>query len=227
MSWLVYALVARVAPQPPRHRGSQAPAATWRRPRGVQEAAGTRPPAAPPAARLGGVCHACAANSPRYYSHPPPPPLPRSKYLLGNTHRVTVVMLPDGELSKKTEDQERARLEAAAAALGDKEVRGLAGYDYTGARCRGLASGLACAAPRSRPACHSRPQAVEQRPLVATEPPPQLERIIEETAALKERQETPDPPEALTCIPSLQLSDIPKTVTKVGGLRAYSSCKVV
>ena len=31
-------------------------------------------------------------------------------------------MLPDAELAKKTEDAERARLEAARAALGDAEV---------------------------------------------------------------------------------------------------------
>eukprot|EP00775_Hariotina_reticulata_P005466 gene5466-5701_t len=43
----------------------------------------------------------------------------------------------------------------------------------------------------------------------------QLLDVAAETAALKERQETPDSPEALTCIPSLQLSDIPKTITKV------------
>ncbi|MEW5297561.1 MAG: hypothetical protein WDW36_000765 [Sanguina aurantia] len=35
------------------------------------------------------------------------------------------------------------------------------------------------------------------------------------TQELKERQETPDTPEALTCMPSLQLSDIPTTITKV------------
>lgn len=33
----------------------------------------------------------------------------------------------------------------------------------------------------------------------------QLQQVVSETAALKERQETPDPPEALTCIPSLKV----------------------
>ena len=51
-------------------------------------------------------------------------------------------------------------------------------------------------------------------------PPPvlcalQLEGVVQETQALKERQETPDSPEALTCMPSLQLSDIKKSITKV------------
>eukprot|EP00877_Chromochloris_zofingiensis_P003328 jgi/Chrzof1/12997/Cz07g15220.t1 len=86
-----------------------------------------------------------------------------SKYLLNNGHRVTVVLLPDSELAKRTEEQEKARLAAAKAAMGNDEV----------------------------------------------------EQVIAETAALKERQETPDPPEALTCIPSLQLSDIPRTITKI------------
>jgi Zn-dependent M16 (insulinase) family peptidase len=43
----------------------------------------------------------------------------------------------------------------------------------------------------------------------------QLEGVVQETQALKERQETPDSPEALTCMPSLQLSDIKKSITKV------------
>ncbi|KAG2493609.1 hypothetical protein HYH03_008126 [Edaphochlamys debaryana] len=43
----------------------------------------------------------------------------------------------------------------------------------------------------------------------------QVEEVVANTAALKELQETPDPPEALACIPALQLSDIPPTITKV------------
>ncbi|GIL59926.1 hypothetical protein Vafri_14582 [Volvox africanus] len=43
----------------------------------------------------------------------------------------------------------------------------------------------------------------------------QLDAVVENTSALKELQETPDPPEALACIPALQLSDIPPTITKV------------
>eukprot|EP00884_Botryococcus_braunii_P006457 jgi/Botrbrau1/15812/Bobra.40_1s0001.1 len=42
-----------------------------------------------------------------------------------------------------------------------------------------------------------------------------IEGIIEKTRELKERQETPDPPEALTCIPSLELSDIPKEASSI------------
>lgn len=36
-----------------------------------------------------------------------------------------------------------------------------------------------------------------------------LAAVAAETAALKERQETPDPPDALACVPCLSLSDIP------------------
>jgi Zn-dependent M16 (insulinase) family peptidase len=43
----------------------------------------------------------------------------------------------------------------------------------------------------------------------------QLEGIVANTHALKEIQETPDTPEALQCVPTLQLSDIPKSITKV------------
>lgn len=43
----------------------------------------------------------------------------------------------------------------------------------------------------------------------------QVGAIIANTAELKRLQETPDPPEALKCIPTLQLSDIPRLITKV------------
>uniref|UniRef100_A0A383WCE6 Peptidase M16C associated domain-containing protein n=1 Tax=Tetradesmus obliquus TaxID=3088 RepID=A0A383WCE6_TETOB len=85
------------------------------------------------------------------------------RFLLDNPHRISVVMLPDSALAAKTEEGEKARLEAIRAQLSEQE----------------------------------------------------LKQVVAETAALKERQETPDPPEALTCIPSLQLSDIPKTITKI------------
>ena len=38
---------------------------------------------------------------------------------------------------------------------------------------------------------------------------------MEETKELKLRQETPDSPEALRCVPSLALSDIPKEPVRV------------
>lgn len=43
----------------------------------------------------------------------------------------------------------------------------------------------------------------------------EVERVVAETKALKKRQETPDSPEALASIPSLQLSDIPREVSTV------------
>ncbi|CAI5508537.1 unnamed protein product [Closterium sp. Naga37s-1] len=42
-----------------------------------------------------------------------------------------------------------------------------------------------------------------------------LEKLVEATKELKERQETPEPPEALRCVPSLQLEDIPKQPVQV------------
>ena len=50
-------------------------------------------------------------------------------------------------------------------------------------------------------------------------PPHQLLDVIRNTEELKLLQETPDPPEALKCIPTLQLSDIPATVTIVPTVR--------
>ena len=42
-----------------------------------------------------------------------------------------------------------------------------------------------------------------------------LDVLIEETKALKEMQETPDPPDSLSCVPRLELSDIPKETLKI------------
>ncbi|KAL6779083.1 PREP1 [Auxenochlorella protothecoides x Auxenochlorella symbiontica] len=41
----------------------------------------------------------------------------------------------------------------------------------------------------------------------------EVEATIQATRELKERQETPDTPESLACVPLLHLSDIPKTIT--------------
>ena len=43
----------------------------------------------------------------------------------------------------------------------------------------------------------------------------QVEKVVKETEELKKRQATPDSPEALSCIPSLQLSDIPKQAAPI------------
>lgn len=45
--------------------------------------------------------------------------------------------------------------------------------------------------------------------------PEEIENVIKETRELKLRQETPDSPEALRCVPGLAISDIPKTVASV------------
>lgn len=42
-----------------------------------------------------------------------------------------------------------------------------------------------------------------------------MKDVVEATKELKKRQATPDPPEALACIPSLQLSDIPKEAAAI------------
>ncbi|KAK9810180.1 hypothetical protein WJX72_006221 [[Myrmecia] bisecta] len=85
------------------------------------------------------------------------------KYLLENTHRVTVEMLPDSELAQQQEAEEKAKLAARQKAMSAEE----------------------------------------------------LQETVQKTEELKLRQETPDPPEALGCIPSLQLSDIPKQASTI------------
>ncbi|CAG9466039.1 unnamed protein product [Pedinophyceae sp. YPF-701] len=42
-----------------------------------------------------------------------------------------------------------------------------------------------------------------------------INEVIKATAELRERQETPDPPQALACMPSLSLADIPREITSV------------
>jgi len=82
------------------------------------------------------------------------------RFLLDNTHRVTVVLTPDTGLGAAQEAEEAARVAAAAAGM-------------------------------------------------------DLAAVAAETAALKERQETPDTPAALACVPSLALADIPKAAPEV------------
>lgn len=43
----------------------------------------------------------------------------------------------------------------------------------------------------------------------------QVTSVVKSTEELKKRQATPDSPEALACIPSLQLSDIPKEAATI------------
>jgi Zn-dependent M16 (insulinase) family peptidase len=85
------------------------------------------------------------------------------RFLLDNPHRVTVELRPDAALGAAQEAAERARLDAAAAAM----------------------------APAARAG------------------------VAADTAALRERQETPDAPEALACMPALRLADIPREAARV------------
>jgi Zn-dependent M16 (insulinase) family peptidase len=43
----------------------------------------------------------------------------------------------------------------------------------------------------------------------------ELEEVIKTTRELKDRQETPDRPEALACVPTLHISDIPKQISTI------------
>lgn len=79
------------------------------------------------------------------------------RFLLENTHRVSVELEPDAGLGEEVEQEEAERLAAFKSALSAGE----------------------------------------------------LAQLMRDTAALRERQETPDPPEALQCVPSLTLQDLP------------------
>ena len=80
------------------------------------------------------------------------------KYLLDNSHKVTLYLEPDKALAKATEEEEKARIVSETKALGEED----------------------------------------------------LAKLVENTKLLKKKQETPDTPEALKCVPSLSVSDIPK-----------------
>ncbi|CAH8261026.1 unnamed protein product [Arabidopsis lyrata] len=85
------------------------------------------------------------------------------KFILNNSHRVTIEMQPDPEKATQEEVEEKNILEKIKAAMTEEDLAELA-------------------------------------------------RATEE---LKLKQETPDPPEALRCVPSLNLGDIPKEPTYV------------
>ena len=85
------------------------------------------------------------------------------QFLLNNTHKVTVELTPDTQLSARREAGEQAKLQAKRSTMGAAD----------------------------------------------------LDALFAATEALKTRQETPDSPEAVACVPSLRLGDIPKEPTTV------------
>ncbi|PSC73335.1 presequence protease chloroplastic mitochondrial-like [Micractinium conductrix] len=85
------------------------------------------------------------------------------KFLLDNTHRVTVELRPDAKLSDEIESAEAAALQAAQGVMGEGD----------------------------------------------------LQQVVAATQELKEKQETPDAPEALACIPPLALSDLPTKISTI------------
>lgn len=82
--------------------------------------------------------------------------------LVSNSHRTTVILKPDRELSEKRAKQERERLGKDREAMTGDEIN----------------------------------------------------KVIEDTSVLKERQETPDSPEALATIPMLEREDLDKQIRR-------------
>jgi hypothetical protein len=76
---------------------------------------------------------------------------------------------------------------------------------------RGLGAMHACIAltPARPILCREAEEAARLAAVAAAMAPSDFERIAADAATLLERQATPDSPEALACIPSLQLSDLP------------------
>lgn len=85
------------------------------------------------------------------------------KYLLDNSHKVTLFLEPDMDLAKQTEEEEKERVKSEMTKLSSDE----------------------------------------------------LAKVKENTELLKKKQETPDSPEALKCVPSLSVADIEKEAKKL------------
>ena len=103
--------------------------------------------------------------------------------LLDNNHKVTVVLEPSTTLEKETEDEEKEKLKNAREVMNQEKVTG----------------SFALFQP-----VHT--YNVSLYPHL----PAQIKEIISATKFLKEKQETPDPPELLATVPSLSLDDVPE-----------------
>lgn len=148
-----------------------------------------------------------------------------------------MVLLPDPALGPKVDGEEKEKLAAYRKGLGPQEVgqggwgaggqgrgRGRVGGELRGRL--GGRQGVACCCVAGCPqACPCLAARLLLPPACLPASPPawpraavralQAEAIVANTHALKKLQETPDSADALACVPSLKLSDIPKTITKV------------
>ena len=177
------------------------------------------------------------------------------KHLLGNPHRVTLELLPDGALGAATEAAEREKCERKKGSMSPAEARtplsphhGDAGActppnTHTRQKTSGGPPRHVAGAPLGAPMSplpsrrwgrpkpqHSRcrgrsvqcsssvmwfitDRSTRIRPYLRVFR--QVEALVKATHELKERQETPDSPEALRCMPSLALADIPRESKRV------------
>jgi presequence protease len=138
------------------------------------------------------------------------------KYLVKNTHRVTVELRPDSALGAKTDQEEKAKLDGKRASMSPKGER-------AGRKDSSIFASVSLFYPPPPPRYrhpdrhpHSSSHVVFALLHYTTT---DLEALVAETHALKERQETPDAPEALQCIPGLKLSDIPAKASSIPTVR--------
>jgi hypothetical protein len=131
---------------------------------------------------------------------------------------VTVELRPDAKLGDEVEAAEKERLAAVRAAMGDADLEAVVASTQARSAVPGCLSRLPCsqtAPPRAGP---QRGHTLPLKPTLPSStfhsfclaalrhlPPPPLPPPCFRQE-LKKRQETPDPAEALTCIPSLHLS---------------------
>lgn len=210
-----------------RHRGTSAGLGSWeasgealrRRGRaGSSSGAGGGCPGAPAS-----CSRTATLSAPPIPRSPPPPlrpctpagPLIR-KYLLDNGHRVTVELRPDPALGDQIEAAEAAKLAAARGGMGEADLQQV--VEATKVRLRmGARVGvllLRCCWVWPAPAALLWP-ANSPRLTYTQAPHLCFARCPPSPQELKERQETPDAPEALACIPSLSLSDIPCKISTI------------
>lgn len=135
------------------------------------------------------------------------------KYLLDNGHRVTVELRPDPALGDAIEAAEQERLAAVRAGMSEEELEAV--VEATKVRERawrrlltvpGGPDSCCVCATQGRGGGNTRRRLALLRPHLHPLPPLSALARRCRQQVLKELQETPDAPEALTCIPSLNLS---------------------
>ncbi len=123
--------------------------------------------------------------------------------------QVIVELLPDSNLAAEVEATEKTRLSKAKADMTPEQIQAVI-KETQQLKLRQVSAALHT--------CQQASVCTFRRSLQAVPRPiawPESDRKWQRDAAVGRVQETPDPPEALGCIPGLSISDIPKDVVPI------------